>query len=431
MKTAAELAQEGTVESGIELGRRFGGSRVLPELAARWGGAFSNANAECEHIAIDDASSKALGEVLRHVRPRHADAAPLVGALVEKPDPHRQLAALRLLRAPAGAGVATLLAFAKGAGPRRRHALASAFVDNAALTAELLGPPELREEPCDCGRQHDVQTDVLHDHVLLILARHAQAPDAPFDVHDEQLLAGVPLGSWLEIPGRLLYARLLRADGLTVPGLDAEAERLLDNAEVGLAGAAWLAGTGRHTDAVVSAVVRRVVESDEPVTVLRALIAAQGDLGGGIFHGRGWKRNERPRKLKPLAVALLDRRVWPGAELEKLMAHAFPKPGKGDWDSEAGWVGVQELLAEGLLAIAMDESRAMEERRRAINALGVLRPGGDGSWLRALGRIREPALETACREVVSAARDHGPATDAQLAVSDAAAALWGRLRGSG
>ena len=58
-------------------------------------------------------------------------------------------------------------------------------------------------------------------------------------------------------------------------------------------------------------------------------------------------------------------------------------------------------------------------RRRAIEALAELRPGGDGSWFRALGALASTPLAEVAARARQRYRTEGPAPDAELAVGDA------------
>jgi len=148
----------------------------------------------------------------------------------------------------------------------------------------------------------------------------------------------------------------------------------------------------------------------------------------GVFTGPGWGRARRPRRLLEISRALLERGVWPMKAWVDYVDEQRHDPDSPEAERlEKRFEFVREILAEGLLSFAVDEQAPEEQRRRALDAIERLQPGGDGSWLRALPKVQSPpSLKSRARDVqrnVAAAR--GRPTDAELAIEDATEAFFG------
>lgn len=302
--------------------------------------------------------------------------------------------------------------------------IADVVADDVALCTLLFGVPVPR--PCGCGKHLE---DGVRPWVRVLVARRRRGLNADLD-----LIPGDvgPSESWLS-DERLLLAQELQDVGIEIPGVTEVARAWLASPMWPRA-LRWLAGVEDEREACVAALVERVKDADDVRVPLNAAAgnAAERFLGAGTFVGRGWGRTKRARLLKPLAIALLDREAWPLAELRALLKPARSDVTAEDYTSglmgrgverrnaiahEQVWAAVQEILAEGLLAIALDGARVEAQRRRAVHALGTLRPGGDGSWAKLLSRLKDGPLGDDAREAQAAMREGAP--DAELAIGDA------------
>lgn len=302
--------------------------------------------------------------------------------------------------------------------------IADVVADDLALCTRVFGPPSPR--PCGCGKHLE---DGIRPWVRVLVARRRRGLSA-----DLALIPGDagPAESWLS-DERLLLAQELQEVGIEIPGVTEVARAWLAG-RMWPRALRWLAGVEDAREACVAALVERVKGADDVRVPLNAAAGndAERFLGAGTFVGRGWGRTKRARLLKPLAIALLDREAWPLAELRALLKPARSDVTVEDYTSglmgrgverrnalahEQVWTQVQEILAEALLAIALDEARVETQRRRAVHALGTLRPGGDGSWAKLLSRLKGGPLGGDAHEAQVAMREGAP--DAELAIGDA------------
>ena len=137
----------------------------------------------------------------------------------------------------------------------------------------------------------------------------------------------------------------------------------------------------------------------------------------GLFTGNNWGRKKRSRQLLPLTRAFLRRRVWPSEPWAKALS---PMMGCGSADDDCG-ERQREVLAEGLLDVAKSDVYPVPQRTLALEAIGALRPHGNGSWARALDKVKEPpALVELAKGVQRSIGKRRPFNlDPQLAISRA------------
>ncbi len=147
--------------------------------------------------------------------------------------------------------------------------------------------------------------------------------------------------------------------------------------------------------------------------------AMSGGLGSHrIFDGTGWGAVNAAKKLKPLVRSYVRRGVWPLNALARALPRDDADRGGHERADEKNLTRVLDLLAEGMLAVAVDGDEMREARELALAALERLAPR-DESFAKALTK-----LATAAPHLADAARsarkscgqvDHDP----ELAMKDA------------
>jgi len=314
--------------------------------------------------------------------------------------------------------------------PADAWACAMALFDYPDIAFALLGPPRYEPPPegwCYGCPEHPRGDYHCGAHLALVARRRgrkelhdwredavlAAIPDTAFLLEPsmpraiiEWIASGAPLGRWAPVEDALLRP---------------------ETPEWTIAVACLCADPNQQARAVE--LLRIEVESaEDPNAVLLRLTKdpTKAFLGRGLFFGRGWGRDDRPRKLCPLSRALLLRGAWPVAVWTKLLKPPVfwgerPLDMHPDGDAERAIVAQQEVLAEGFLSLILDPTQPVQVRQTALDALERLSPRGNGSWARALSKVKDPPeLKARAREVQrSLADERGRTTDAELAISDA------------
>lgn len=293
------------------------------------------------------------------------------------------------------------------------------------LAYALLGPLvyEPSELPCFGCHQHPREGDdgAAHFHLLYERRRAKCAPHAL----DDDMLAHLPVEAMVTEPGLVTWLRFWFRDGLEPPaGLEeALTEALAEPAR----GHRWrnavvllcrLPDEHAHERAVAS-LTAMVRDAADPAAEW-ALFFDEGRAGlarQGLFTGAFWGRDGRRQKLVNLARAFLTRGLWPATSWSCALSDVFCETQSADTSE---WQ--REVMAEALLHAARDAGRPVDERERALRALGALAPKGTDNWAKALSKFREPeALARAAR----AARDQiGQVLDAELGIADACDELF-------
>lgn len=136
----------------------------------------------------------------------------------------------------------------------------------------------------------------------------------------------------------------------------------------------------------------------------------------GACTGHGWGRERLPKRMLPLVEAMWQpTQLSPMFWLQQLVV---------DDDEEKAWEKVRECVAEHLLQLALSREE-QKVRSAALDALGVLQPGGDGSIARALGKLKDdPDIADRVRGTRAAIASKRRTIDAELAVDDARTAFW-------
>jgi hypothetical protein len=308
-----------------------------------------------------------------------------------------------------------------------RGDLAVAFCDRPELVHLVLGPakysPRIAHGHCsNCGKDHDGVQDepTLACWLYLQVARERIARRCEPDPIDTVAFDAIPVEHLL-------------SDTFLVMGLHQWPEfppRVWDAVEHALHSGQWhpwteaVALLSTSNDAqrrarAVSILASAVASSDsDPLAPFRHFHGRQA----GMYLGRGWGRRARREVLLPLTRELLRRGVWPyvwfrGAVDAKERDEPNAVPGVDERASPAELV--REILAEALLAEAKDDTLPVESRRQSIQALGLLEPGGDGSWARALRAFDGPLGEDALRAAAQMRERRTGALDPEIAMEDA------------
>lgn len=319
--------------------------------------------------------------------------------------------------------------WAAQAGRDAAGSVADRLYDFPEIAFELLGPIEIggaSHEPCArCGLSHGgdlASTGALH---LALVARRRKERASPCK-HDDDVLA--TLTGELIVRFDLLRTVMLAwlRDGIEPPAtLWPAVDAALDGPEWPHAAVLMVHGDEERRARGVERFAQAVREEPTPQSAVAAFAGMLGRMFAwdGIFTGPGWGRDKRPKQLLPLTRALLDRGLWPPV-WERWLRPA-PDPKKSDQDrAESALDAEREILAEALLDRARSETRDVERRRKAIEALAVLKPGGNGSWAKALSKIQDEPLRALAKAAQKALRTRSEA-DADLAIGDAIEALLG------
>jgi len=315
---------------------------------------------------------------------------------------------------------------------RRTAALALRALPEIAYS--LLGPLEYKPtaHPCfGCKVHPRPAADSGFAHLCLVRARRRDGL-APH-TNDDAVLAALPSEAVVEEPSLMFMLRQWLHDGLAIPSAIAVAvERACEDPQHSHRWRnAVVLMCGRPEDAchrrAVAALANRMLTHEEPATAWKEFFGRpNGDERMGLFTGRGWGRKARRRKLLPLARAFLAREVWPTEPWAKALTAFFNEKAAPD-PAEAQ----REVLAEALLHRVLDPAVSQEQRVRALEGLRTLQPGGDGSLIKALGKLRGSELEALATDVRKTLRTRGTPMDADLALGDACEVLFGSTNGTG
>lgn len=452
MRTAEDvLAKHGSavLPAALELARRFQDDDTRLAAAAAW----------CDHVSsVDSASWEDSGHSYRDKEWEAAHELcaaamgghPVLGEWVQRAVRHIYMHGLmrREVRysQPLIAALLTvwpdratplrfpelLEAWARRADQYERGDVAAALYDFPDVAFRILGPLHGGdEEPacfgCDKHERRFGSRWCSHLDVVRLRRLHA----LPRDEREAAVLSAIPSSAYLDNTLLVLAARRWLRCGLNPPPTLAyavEHARDLEPASEPWGAAVALLCSHRdwHEEGVrrLSEAVRA---SNSPKGILPSVAVTDVPRFGheGLFVGRGWGKKERRKKLLPLVRAMLDRGCWSKGAWQASLAIADEEAfdaGKAVPDEpEAVLKRQQELLAEGLLDVALDGGCVAPRRRRALDALEVLAPGGDGSWVRALSKIESPP--DLCRHANDVQRRlsqrRGAYTDPEFAIDDA------------
>jgi hypothetical protein len=161
---------------------------------------------------------------------------------------------------------------------------------------------------------------------------------------------------------------------------------------------------------------------EEAIAMVVSLLSAEPDWPffyqlSGACHGPGWGRRHLPKKMLPLTRVL-----WCPSKFSPMHLLFSLVSTEGD---AAGWERVRECVAEHLLQLAIEPTETMPVRHAALNAMLELHPGGDGSAVRGLSKLKDNAqLTERARDVQRLLKRSDRTTDGELAVDDARAVFF-------
>ena len=292
------------------------------------------------------------------------------------------------------------------------------LADYPDLAFRLLGPLSYAppDGPCfGCGRHPRDPMTSGYAHFSVVVERAIAG--CPPDPRDAEITQAIPPMAFFEEPELVRQLHRWFGSDRSVSPLIVEALELALQGPFAASAAALLCHRPDTRSRGVAGLADAVRAAPDLASVLRP-VTGDWILQGGLFRGRGWGRKDRPRVLLPLTRALLQRGEWPAKTWCDLLHHE-PVTGPDHLEDRAFDLQ-REVLAEGLLAVALDTTEPDAVRARALDGLERLSPKGDGSWARALGKLKdEPVLAARARKVRQALKRNRGLDDAELAIQDA------------
>lgn len=442
MSTATEVLERhgnDAAAAAVEIVRRFAPGSELGNAALLWceryGGGIhtfekydrrgpARAAHALLHAALRDHIP--LGDWVRRAKDARRDefATGLLSAIL----------ALWRVRDAVGEYPNVLRAWAAAADSGEASAVAYVLRDFPDLAPAVLGPPRyVPPDPGSCGgcaehKRDDATTCVSHLYWVAMRREDELEPHA----FESEILEAVPPSAFAaDKLVRHAMALWLRSGVPAPPSLWPAAEEALGT-EAWLGGVALLLRGDVHHQALALDVLERGVRFNQHPGAILDWLRFEGGGGlsfTGVFAGRGWGRDVRPGRLRPLARAYLERGTWPAAwsaalrpERERVApdARKIADVDREDSPEERAHEAEREVLAEAFFSYAIDERADVGQRRRAIDALEELAPGGNGSWAKGLAKVKGPDdLMARAREVRRLLSKKHRRPDAELAIADA------------
>jgi hypothetical protein len=300
------------------------------------------------------------------------------------------------------------------------------------IAYDLLGPVPKQVEQnqtCgSCGKVHFQRAYSVLEPFLALRLRRADRRCEPVS-RDEDVLRQLPSG--LILGDELLIRPLRRLVDvrLEIP------THILEAAEQARSAQEWapflnalllLFAVDSRRDATIERFAAWIAEQPRLEEVLsndpaRSLLNFPWS---GVFTGRGFARDARPRKLLPASRAFLRRGLWP-TKLWTQWLNASPQVGSHDDPAiernleEAAMEATREILGDALLSFFLNAQERSPVRIAALEAIELLSPGGDGSIIRALLKVETKELRTRAKQVQSALKKRSLPLDAELGIQDA------------
>lgn len=289
-------------------------------------------------------------------------------------------------------------------------------------------PPPDPSSPCDsCGKVHEKATHQARYWPYLELRETRAEKGCPEHELDTQCLLNLPTEF---LTGHVVVARSMRSMlqlGVEIPDrfFDAAGKHMYKDWEH--FAAAYLLFTA--TEPRRSTALARLAQWIKGAAELHEWFAHPQvhhqflHYWSGIFTGPGLGRDNRPSKLLPVSRAFLEKQYWPTEHWERWLHRresADSAESKRNQPYEPNFENVREVLAEALLSYALATDECVRVREGAIEAIGILVPGGNGSVGRALSKVERPSLREKAKTVqkrLSKHRSQLPA--AEFAIEDA------------
>jgi hypothetical protein len=272
---------------------------------------------------------------------------------------------------------------------------------------------------------HEFQREPLFAQASLALTRRLRGCE-PCD-RDASALEKPSGAQYLAHNDLLFLLRRLLGSGKDVPQqLWPEVEHIIagPRLEGWYRALSLLVASAPHQAGAVEHMAASVREHVDPAHAVRLLSGAIAGAGSP-FTGVGWGRKGLGRKLLPISRVLLARGVWPTAALLACVTPDARDPqAYAETGDEPLYERVKDILGEALLERARDVALPVLARRRAIRALGMLAPTGEGAnRIRALGQLKEdPITRPAVRIAECEQRDRSrkrAALDGETCIMDA------------
>lgn len=283
-----------------------------------------------------------------------------------------------------------------------------------AMLAALQNEPGL---PCpNCGA--DARSRAHRRRVMVLLTRRREGLE--HHALDDEAVAALSVSDVLEDGVRALTCDVARLRALPSGLLSGIREAAASGSPIERVQAlrVLLASPADQEEAV-----RRLASwvSDRDVVVD---LIVNGVLDGACT-GAGWGRDKHnlARKVLPFTSSLWQRH----SPFQR--SPMYPLRCVFSSDDDAGaWDRVRDCVAEHLLETVLSSTASRASRMAALDAFQALEPGGDGSAIRALARVRDDGeIAARAKEVQRALGQKakkGRLADSELAVDDAWRVYW-------
>lgn len=271
--------------------------------------------------------------------------------------------------------------------------------------------------PCPNCRA-DAQSRAHRRRVMVVLTRRRERLE--HHVLDDEAVAAISVSDVLEDGVRALTCDVARLGGLP-PRL--------------LSGIREAAASGNPIERLQSLRVLLASPTDQEQAIRRLAgwvserdVVVDFMLNGvldGACMGVGWGRDNHnlARKVLPFTSSLWQRH----SAFQRSPMYPLRCLFSSD-DDEGAWNRVRDCVAEHLLETALRSTASRAIRMAALDAFEALEPGGDGSAITALARVRDDreiaARAKAVQRALRQKARKGRLADSELAVDDAWRVYW-------